>query len=67
MANVLKQYRVIIVGSDTPDIVRKAKMIPAENMEKALETVFADLGNALKIILIPNSLSILPMMESQNQ
>jgi len=67
MANVLKQYRVIIVGSETPDIVRKTKMIPAENMEKALETVFADLGNALKIIMIPNSLSTLPMMESQNQ
>jgi len=64
MANVLKSCNVIIVGSSVPEIVKSIKMIPAATMSEAFQIVTNDLGKDLKMILIPNVLSILPIIKS---
>jgi len=62
MANVLKHCKVIIVGSQTPEIVQEAKMIPASTMDEAFEIIKNDLERNLEIILIPSSLTTLPII-----
>jgi len=62
MANVLSHYKVIIVDSLVPEIISDAKMIPAKNMAEAFEMVKNDLGSNLDLILIPKSLSTLPIL-----
>lgn len=64
MANVLKSCNVIIMGSSVPEIVKSIKMIPAATMSEAFQIVTNDLGKDLKMILIPNVLSILPIIKS---
>ena len=63
MANVLSHYKVIIVDSLVPEIIRDAKMIPAKNMEEAFRIVKNDLGSNLDLILIPKSFSTLPIIQ----
>jgi len=59
MANVLKNCKVIIVGSVTPEIVKAAKMIPVSTIDEAFKIVTNNLRNDLDVIIIPNSLSTL--------
>jgi len=66
MANVLKNCKVIIVGSKYPEIVKEAKMIPIETISKSIDIVKNELGNSLEIIVIPNSLLTLPIIKSTN-
>jgi len=63
MANVLNYCRVIIVGSTMPKIVKDAKMIPTSTMDEAFKIVKNNLGNDLDVIIIPNSLSTLPIIK----
>jgi len=63
MANVLKYCKVIIVGSALPKIIKAAKMIPASTINEAFEIVKNDMGKDLEIILIPNSLLTLPIIQ----
>jgi len=62
MANVLKHCKVIIVGSQMPEIVQEAKMIPASTMDESFEIIKNDLERNLEIILIPSSLTTLPII-----
>jgi len=62
MANVLKHCKVIIVGSQTPEIVQEAKMIPASTIDEAFEIIKNDSERNLEIILIPSSLTTLPII-----
>jgi lactate racemase len=62
-ASVLKKCKIIIVGSKSPKIISEGKMIPSINMEQALDLVKKQLGNNIKILLVPNALSILPIIE----
>jgi len=48
---VLKHCKVIIVGSQMPEIVQEAKMIPASTMDEAFEIIKNDLERNLEIIL----------------
>ena len=63
IANVLKKCKIIIVGSNNPEIISEGKMIPAKNMEEALNLVQKQLGDNIEILLVPNALSILPIIE----
>lgn len=63
IASVLKKCKIIIVGSKNPEIISEAKMIPAKNMEQALDLVKKQLGNNIEILLVPNALSILPIVQ----
>jgi len=45
-----------------PEIVRETKMIPASTMDEAFEIIKNDLKRNLEIILIPSSLTTLPII-----
>jgi len=63
MAKVLEQNKVIIVGSECPDVVRQCKMIPAPTMAEALAVAAADLGTNLDVLVVPHALLTLPVVE----
>jgi nickel-dependent lactate racemase len=62
MAKVLEQARVVIVGSECPDLVSACKMIPAPTMEAALELASRELGNACSALIVPHALLTLPVV-----
>ena len=63
MAKVLKYCKVIIVGSETPQIVKEAKMINAKKIEDAFQIIKNDLGNEIEMLILPNSLITLPIID----
>ncbi len=62
IAKVLEEARIIIVGSEHPDVVAACKMIPAATMEEALEIVVRDLGADLDVLIVPHALLTLPVV-----
>jgi nickel-dependent lactate racemase len=64
MAKVLEQTDVVIVGSETPETVRDAKMIPAADMDEAFGIAAAKLGAKLDVLIVPHALLTLPIVQS---
>ncbi len=65
MAKVLEKNEVIIVGSETPDLVRDSKMIPAATMDEAFALACKTLGKQNPdIIIVPHALLTLPIVQS---
>ncbi len=62
MAKVLEGARVVIVGSEHPDLVKTCKMIPAETMEEALRIAAESLGPELDVLIVPHALLTLPVV-----
>lgn len=62
MAKVLEEARVVIVGSECPDVVAACKMIPAATMEEALEMAARELGKELEVLIVPHALLTLPVV-----
>ena len=62
MAKVLEQARVVIVGSECPDVVAACKMTPAATMEEALELAARELGSDLDVLIVPHALLTLPVV-----
>jgi len=62
MAKVMEVNSVIIVGSECPEIVREAKMIPARTMEEALGIAAEVLGSELDVLIVPHALLTLPIV-----
>ncbi|MEW5718959.1 MAG: nickel-dependent lactate racemase [Chloroflexota bacterium] len=62
MAKVLEQARVVIVGSECPELVRDCKMIPAATVEDALALAQHELGANLDALIVPHSLLTLPVI-----
>jgi lactate racemase len=63
MAKVLEQTKVIIVGSECPDLVAACKMIPAATMDEALELAANKLGPACQVLVVPHALLTLPVIQ----
>ena len=63
MAKVLKYCKVIIVGSETPEIVKETKMINAKKIDDAFQIIKNDLGNEIEMLILPNSLITLPIID----
>jgi nickel-dependent lactate racemase len=63
MAKVLEQSDVIVVGSETPQIVREAKMIPAADMDEAFHIAADKLGPNLEVLIVPHALLTLPIVQ----
>ena len=63
MAKVLKYCKVIVVGSETPQIVKKAKMINSKKIDDAFQIIKNDLGNEIEMLILPNSLITLPIID----
>lgn len=64
MAKVLEKARVVIVGSEYPDLVTACKMIPAATVEQALEMASNELGSACNVLIVPHALLTLPVIQS---
>jgi lactate racemase len=62
MAKVLEGARVIIVGSETPEVVTACKMTPAATMEEALALTAHELGENLDVLIVPHALLTLPVV-----
>jgi lactate racemase len=62
MAKVLEGAKVVIVGSQCPDLVAACKMIPAATMEEALAMAQRDLGSNLDVLIVPHALLTLPVI-----
>jgi len=62
MAKVLEKARVVIVGSETPDVVKDCKMAPVESMEEALALAASELGGDLDVLIVPHALLTLPVV-----
>ena len=67
MAKVMEANPVVIVGSEFPEIVKEAKMIPAATIQEALEFATSHMGRSdLDVLIIPHALLTLPFMEKTN-
>jgi nickel-dependent lactate racemase len=63
IAKVLERIDIIVVGSKTPDIVRRVHMIPAHNMDDAFRICAQKIGRGdLDILVIPHALVTLPII-----
>ncbi len=63
MAQVLEQARVVIVGSECPDLIAACKMIPAATMEEALALASQELGPSCQVLIVPHAMLTLPVIE----
>jgi len=63
MAKVLEQARVVIVGSECPDVVAACKMTPAATMDEALSLASHELGDNLDVLIVPHALLTLPVVQ----
>ncbi|MBU1904110.1 MAG: nickel-dependent lactate racemase [Proteobacteria bacterium] len=63
MAKVLEKIDVIVVGSETPDIIRQVHMIPAADMEEAFRISAQKIGRGdLEVLIVPHALLTLPIV-----
>jgi nickel-dependent lactate racemase len=62
MAKVLEGARVVIVGSECPDVVAACKMTPAATMDDALTLAASELGDELDVLIVPHALLTLPVL-----
>ena len=63
MAKVLEKNEVIVVGSETPDVVRQLKMIAAATMDEALQMASERIGRKdLEVLVVPHALLTLPIV-----
>jgi nickel-dependent lactate racemase len=62
MAKVLEKAHVIIVGTETPEVVRRLHMIPAADMAEAFQIAVAEIGRSdLDVLIVPRALLTLPV------
>ncbi len=64
MAKVLEQNKVIIVGSEYPELVAECKMLPVATMDEALAIAQGDLGMELDVLVVPRALLTLPIVQA---
>ena len=63
MAKVLEQARVVIVGSECPELVTACKMIPAATIDEALKLATKELGQTCNVLIVPHAMLTLPVIE----
>jgi nickel-dependent lactate racemase len=63
MAKVLEQTHVIIVGSESPDLITACKMIPAPTMKDALIIAEKEIGKSADVLIVPHALLTLPIID----
>jgi nickel-dependent lactate racemase len=63
MAKVLEQNKVVVVGSEHPEVVSACKMIPVATMDEALALAQDELGSGLQALVVPHALLTLPVVQ----
>ena len=64
VAQLLKQFRVIVVGAKQPEIVKQAHLAPVDTLEEALELARVWIGTLLRsprLLIVPDALHTLPV------
>jgi nickel-dependent lactate racemase len=62
MAKVLEKTQVIIVASQTPEVVRQLHMMPAHDMQEAFHLAASAIGRKnLEVLIVPQALQTLPV------
>ncbi len=64
VAQLLRQYRVIVVGAKRPDAVKRAHLAPVETMDEALDLArvwCGTLDRPPRLLVVPNALQMLPV------
>jgi hypothetical protein len=57
MAKVLEKNHVIIVGTETPEVVRQLHMIPAVDMDEAFRIAVSKIGrDYLEVLIVQRAL-----------
>ena len=57
MAKVLEKNHVIIVGTETPEVVRQLHMIPAADMHEAFRIAVSKIGrDDLEVLIVQRAL-----------
>ncbi len=64
LAKVLEQNRIVIVGSEYPELVSDCKMIPAGSIEQALALAEQSLGKSCEVLVVPHAMLTLPVIQS---
>jgi lactate racemase len=67
MAKVLEETKVIIVGSECPDLVSACKLIPAATMDEALDLASTELGTSCRVLVVPHAMLTLPVIQQKEQ
>jgi len=63
MAKVLEKNDVIVVGSETPHVMRQLKMTAVETMDEALQAASERIGRKdLDVLVVPHALLTLPIV-----
>lgn len=62
MAKVLEKARVVIVGSECPDLVAACKMIPVPTMQEALDLAIRETGINCSVLIVPHAMLTLPVI-----
>jgi nickel-dependent lactate racemase len=62
MAKVLEKNKVILVGSECPDLVAACKLIPAKDMQEALSIATGETGSDARVLIVPHALQTLPIV-----
>jgi nickel-dependent lactate racemase len=62
MAKVLEKARVVIVGSECPDLVAACKMIPVPTMQEALDLAIRETGINCNVLIVPHAMLTLPVI-----
>jgi nickel-dependent lactate racemase len=65
MAKVLEKSKVIIVGSECPDMVAACKMIPAATMDEAIRIAAKDRGLSCDVLIVPHAMLTLPVVQKE--
>jgi len=60
MAKVMEKNDVVVVGTECPDIIRDAHMIPLPTLGDLFAMVIARYGADAKVLIVPHSLQTLP-------
>jgi nickel-dependent lactate racemase len=63
MAKVLEQTKVVIVGSECPELVSACKMIPAATMPEAVALATKELGVSCRVLVVPHAMTTLPVIQ----
>jgi nickel-dependent lactate racemase len=63
LAKVLEKSRVIIVGSECPDLVAACKMIPAATVEQAMDLAIREIGEVSSVLIVPHAMLTLPVIQ----
>lgn len=61
MAKVLSEVEVVVAGAE-PELIRRAHMTPAPDVESALARLVAQRGSDLDVLVVPHALLTLPAL-----